>query len=286
MSIESQTTCKYLGQSLRYLLEKANFCEKNDDCAATEEYKRCRVTDCFNIVNKKADLTEVKDIASSYDAGCNPAPCNIACVKNPAQEDITCFQNKCVETRLIPTTTSTTNPPSPCDLKGNGIRDSIKGISRCVSDSDCAVAELFGCYSIVNKNADTSAIKSDVEAYFKSCPPINYMCLKPPSNNDVKCHQSRCVDARDTLASPTTTIGTSKSMGVLRAYPCSAFEERNCGKCYCMETADGCKLLDYKDMDDLTNLVNKTVSYTSVNVPNHCTKMCPCDIRLTSIQVV
>jgi hypothetical protein len=61
-----------------------------------------------------------------------------------------------------------------------------------------------------------------------------------------------------------------------------------CGKCYCLETEKGCEIIEYSDIGDLGYAVNKIVKYegSRENVGKICSKMCPCEIKLFSVDVI
>lgn len=101
----------------------------------------------------------------------------------------------------VPEDTATTQP-DPCQLKRQSIRQAIRKLNTCATDSDCAVAQLFRCWSLINANADTAQIRKDVEDYNQSCQQGQSFCDSPPTAAEIKCEDGMCVEAR--APEPTT----------------------------------------------------------------------------------
>jgi len=66
------------------------------------------------------------------------------------------------------------------------------------------------------------------------------------------------------------------------------FCERNEGKCYCIETNEGCKILcaTKEQKERLKDLVNKKVVLIGVNTQVSSTRMCPCYLAYTGIEEI
>lgn len=78
------------------------------------------------------------------------------------------------------------------------------------------------------------------------------------------------------------------STGVIRACEYTVSEE-NCGKCYCLETADkGCSIIDISRIGDLSYAVNKTIIYYGTRNQNiiQSTKTCPYYVKLYIIKII
>lgn len=88
-----------------------------------------------------------------------------------------------------------------CDSLENQVKDLLEEANYCSADSGCIANGLgcpFGCYNLVNKNADFEKIRWVAENYFnclkgKIC---EYICISPPKQEQIKCINNKCVDIR------------------------------------------------------------------------------------------
>jgi len=88
-----------------------------------------------------------------------------------------------------------------CSELKSQITTLINQVNYCNVDSDCIVSEefglYFGCYALLNKNADIVSIKEDAKNYARVCPePIDILCPFLPIYSDVKCINNKCIDIR------------------------------------------------------------------------------------------
>jgi hypothetical protein len=113
-------------------------------------------------------------------------------------------------TTTVPEAATETTQPDPCMQKRKDIRNAIKLLNYCSADSECAVAELFGCYSLVNKGADASQVKRDAEAYLQSCLQPDLQCQEPPTTDNIKCEGGRCVESNQPATTDQTVPGKKK----------------------------------------------------------------------------
>lgn len=88
-------------------------------------------------------------------------------------------------------------PEIDCDKLEEQIFSLLKQANYCDVDSDCMVEGgglcPFGCYHLVNKNADFSKIDESMEKFSKSCFYCEYECMEAPTVDEVKCRDHKCV---------------------------------------------------------------------------------------------
>jgi hypothetical protein len=75
---------------------------------------------------------------------------------------------------------------------------------KCEKDSDCIVENKwmfcpFGCFQIHNKAYDIAEIMQKVRDFqTQKCYLCEYSCMTPPKQEQLKCQNNRCIDARYT----------------------------------------------------------------------------------------
>jgi hypothetical protein len=278
---ERDASCKYYGESLRLVLDKANYCSKDEDCTYTEEYYRCSVTGCQSLVNKGANLTSADDAAGKYDAGCEPATCNMMCPRPPTPSEVRCVDGVCADVRY-----PAEKPDSErsCGEAESWLKGRLEVGNQCDADSDCVVSTEFGCpfgcYRLLNKDANLNKFREDVQAYRVRCETCTYKCAPPPNGKDIRCVSGRCAEERHET---TTTLPPAGATGMIRTCKYTMAPAKTC---YCLETRErGCEIADWSAVGDLAYAVNRTVEYEGMRENLHCTRMIPCNINLTSIRI-
>lgn len=87
-----------------------------------------------------------------------------------------------------------------CDKEKNEIMNLLEEARSCTEDSQCILAPgygcPFGCYNIVNKNADLGKAEKLVEKYAGTCNKCMYKCAAPPTSGEIACKNSTCIDTR------------------------------------------------------------------------------------------
>ncbi|RLI96411.1 MAG: hypothetical protein DRO99_04480 [Candidatus Aenigmatarchaeota archaeon] len=109
---------------------------------------------------------------------------------------------------LLATVSGCTQPesmPMPEKVDCNALQGKIESMidqaNTCTQDSDC-VAELkegmcpFGCYALMNKNANVNQIRSLMQEYNRECLSCAYGCAEPPSQGQIRCVDGRCEEHR------------------------------------------------------------------------------------------
>ena len=81
------------------------------------------------------------------------------------------------------------------------IKTSIENANYCNVDSDCIASDIggcpFGCFRLVNRNADTQIIQEKISQYKETrCNTCIYGCVVPPDAEEIKCLNNQCVDIR------------------------------------------------------------------------------------------
>lgn len=84
-----------------------------------------------------------------------------------------------------------------CKKWGDEIKDSIDKLNYCSKDNDCLAIMTgfcpFGCYWLVNKKADLSGTKKQIEDFeAQGCGGCMYKC-GAISKNAAKCKKKKCV---------------------------------------------------------------------------------------------
>lgn len=99
--------------------------------------------------------------------------------------------------------TDVTPQTIPVDTKTleKEIRSDLMGVNYCERDSDCIVHPgygcPFGCYELVNKDADMSSIDEKVDQYSGiSGPRCIYDCDRNPTAKEIACVNNKCIDLR------------------------------------------------------------------------------------------
>ncbi len=117
------------------------------------------------------------------------------------------WKNKIVECAVkynvngVPQETDT-EAETDCNRLKEEITALINQANYCTADSDCKIVHEWYCYQIVNKNADLTALKAKIREYNgdspgTSCPVMQVMCKPTPSEEDIRCVNSRCVESGD-----------------------------------------------------------------------------------------
>ncbi len=170
---------------------------------------------------------------------------------------------------------------SGCDARTEAAaRGAIERLNFCTTRDDCVIDSFgcpFGCVSLVNRYADLADARNRTETYHAACPECKYKCPAPPEEGDIQCVGGVCVDVR---YAPTTTAAPGER-GIVR--DCEYTMGSNCKKCYCMEAAGGCDIVDWSLVGDLKEYVGRNVTYEAERANLKCTRMCPCRMSLTGI---
>jgi|WetSurMetagenome_2_1015567.scaffolds.fasta_scaffold99824_2 hypothetical protein len=201
----------------------------------------------------------------------------------------------CVSGPVTPTTTSTMEvaasttvdaQPADCNSLAEHLRTLLDFANHCSLSSDCSVISEFhrcgvsGCYSLINSGDDLTAVREAADAYDSGCQAevCDKMCIRPPGEGEIGCVGGRCVDARmeSTTAAPQT--------GVIRE--CKYTMGKSCGKCYCLDAGNGCEIAEWSAVGDLGYALNRTVQWEGSRENLNCTRMCPCQVRLTGVTPV
>jgi len=90
----TEKTCGEIKAKTNNLLARANYCSEDSDCIASEIY-------CSKLVNKNADLSNLKKTIADYYEKCNPPV--LVCAEPPVSENIKCAAKKCVVKNTTPT---------------------------------------------------------------------------------------------------------------------------------------------------------------------------------------
>lgn len=84
-----------------------------------------------------------------------------------------------------------------CEELKEKILDEIDAENHCMKDSDCILADSFGCpfgcYSLINKETNLKNVASKVVEYNNNCEKCIYDCIVPKPQ-DIKCQDKKCVD--------------------------------------------------------------------------------------------
>ena len=87
-----------------------------------------------------------------------------------------------------------------CDNLEEEVHQLLEDANYCNVDSDCEINTEFwcpfGCYNLVNKNADLNQIRNLVAEYGENCPVCLYDCDRAPKQEEVQCKNSKCIDIR------------------------------------------------------------------------------------------
>ncbi len=93
-----------------------------------------------------------------------------------------------------------------CDNLKNEAKSLLKKANYCSADSDCILSAglscPFGCYNLINKNADITVIKEVAERYFECQKRLGLTCIEllncmpPPAQEQIKCINNKCIDSR------------------------------------------------------------------------------------------
>ncbi len=109
--------------------------------------------------------------------------------------------------------------PSNCESLQNAMRSSLEQANYCTADSDCAATIEpgcpFGCYNLVNKNADFTLIRQQTQEYQNQCGGMcEYECWGSPPV--LFCRNNRCTDFPPQEGDVTvTTNKTEYSVGLM-----------------------------------------------------------------------
>lgn len=101
-----------------------------------------------------------------------------------------------------PTGPAAPQPQQSCEELEAHIKGLIEQAGQCNEDSGCMATSPafltcpFGCYLMLNKNADTSQIEKDVAKYSENCPLCKYRCRGMPKPDEIKCINNKCVEER------------------------------------------------------------------------------------------
>lgn len=87
-----------------------------------------------------------------------------------------------------------------CDTLEDEIKELMNDANYCSVDTDCtyeiAVGYPADCNPLVNINSDIKSIEEAYLNYANKCSPPIYDCDVHPSQNEMKCIDSRCIDTR------------------------------------------------------------------------------------------
>jgi hypothetical protein len=82
-----------------------------------------------------------------------------------------------------------------CDALKSQIRSLLDQANHCETADDCRAVFRgcpFGCYNLVNKDADLSRIEEMQEKYAGECPSCMYECDAKPEQSRIACGKNRC----------------------------------------------------------------------------------------------
>jgi hypothetical protein len=85
------TDCSFLEQEIKQEIEKANYCEKDEDCVVVGITSNCKFG-CHLIVNREVAFSKINKDLERYRDECNP--CILECPSQP--KELGCVDNKCV----------------------------------------------------------------------------------------------------------------------------------------------------------------------------------------------
>ncbi|MFH1643919.1 MAG: hypothetical protein ABIA74_01970, partial [bacterium] len=88
----AEEECTEKATEIKKLIEEQNYCENDLDCVIDIETS-CPFG-CYNLFNKNAGLTEIKEKINNYDTQCEK--CVYDCMEPPTQEQLSCVESKCV----------------------------------------------------------------------------------------------------------------------------------------------------------------------------------------------
>lgn len=86
-----------------------------------------------------------------------------------------------------------------CEEAKTEISDLLDKANYCEKSEDCKVIHLgcpFDCYNFVNKNSNSQNIQLAYSEYEKQCSTCIYMCIEPPTSNEIKCINKKCTNTR------------------------------------------------------------------------------------------
>ena len=86
--------CNALVSRVKDRINQSNYCSMDSDCIMVEEFN-CPFG-CYNLVNKGADLTEIREGVKKYGRNC--PLCEYDCSIPPDAGEIRCVQGKCADT--------------------------------------------------------------------------------------------------------------------------------------------------------------------------------------------
>ncbi len=99
------------------------------------------------------------------------------------------------------------NVPNPapdaltvCEKEKSDVMNLLEEAGSCTEDSQCIALPgygcPFGCYNLVNKNADITEAGKLAEKYRETCAQCMYKCAAPPASDKIACKNSKCADTR------------------------------------------------------------------------------------------
>jgi hypothetical protein len=86
-----------------------------------------------------------------------------------------------------------------CNELENELDEMLSSANHCKKDSDCKKINLgcpFGCYNLVNIDANTSDIAMAYSEFETNCNKCYFDCDRDPTPNEIKCINNSCVDTR------------------------------------------------------------------------------------------
>ena len=92
-----------------------------------------------------------------------------------------------------------TTPEPVIDNTVENLKKALERANYCQQASDCKAVSYgypFECFNLVNKNADLTQIENNIKLYRKDKVLPIYDCDRWPYENEMKCENNKCADAR------------------------------------------------------------------------------------------
>lgn len=96
---QSSLSCSALETKINSLIEEANYCKVDSDCALAGGFS-CPFG-CFQLVHKDADVSSIRSEMEIYQTNEDCAKCLYGCAPIPDPKQIKCVADKCVEIELV-----------------------------------------------------------------------------------------------------------------------------------------------------------------------------------------
>jgi len=87
-----------------------------------------------------------------------------------------------------------------CTLLPKIITKQLENKNYCTQDTDCKIERglgcPFACFTLINKNENINILEKAALYYKTYCPDCMYKCQIHPTQEEVKCINSKCIDSR------------------------------------------------------------------------------------------